>query len=125
MQGHARRIAQTYRANKGDWKQAAKDIRQPYWDFAANSVPPDEVITLTRVKITVPDGRRIDVTNPLHHYTFQSRSPFGVSTSDEWVTTRRYPTFSTFGVFDDTDRLKACVPNHCFAKNFRLSVSLP
>ena len=87
--------------------------------------PPDEVFVLTKVKIVVPDGRKIEVSNPLHHYNFQTRSPFGVSTSDEWVTTRRYPTFSTFGVFDDTDRLKEYVPNYCLAKNFGLSISLP
>jgi len=29
LQGHAKRIAETYRANKAEWRKAAEDLRQP------------------------------------------------------------------------------------------------
>ena len=45
LQRRARDIAKTYQADKERWIEAAEKIRQPYWDYALNAVPPAEVLT--------------------------------------------------------------------------------
>lgn len=54
------------------WKEAAADLRQPYWDWAANLAPPREVLQLRNLSILQPDGTELDVVNPLFSYRFAS-----------------------------------------------------
>jgi tyrosinase len=44
-------------------------LRAPYWDWAANLVPPAEVYRRPVVKIQTPDGEK-EVPNPLVSYKF-------------------------------------------------------
>lgn len=72
MQKQAVRIAATYKVDKIAWERAALEIRQPYWDWAAKSVPPNEVLSPTQVEITDPDGRVVYMDNPLYNYEFSA-----------------------------------------------------
>ncbi|KAF8988417.1 hypothetical protein BDQ17DRAFT_1374127, partial [Cyathus striatus] len=42
----AKAIADTYTVNKASWQAAANALRQPFWDWARNAVPPAQVISL-------------------------------------------------------------------------------
>jgi tyrosinase len=67
-------------------------LRAPYWDWATNSVPPAEVVSLTTVTIlAAPDGNPTDVTNPLYQYTFNPIDPSFPSPYQYWQTTIRSP----------------------------------
>lgn len=101
---HTLEIAATYKADQASWVQAATNMRQPYWDWATQAVPPPEVISLDKVTITTPDGKNTAVNNPLKHYTFHPISPSFPAPYNKWQTTRRYPT-RTAGK-DDDNRLK-------------------
>ena len=97
LQQNALAIAQTYK-DKERWVSAAQNLRAPYWDWATNSVPPPEVISLTTVTISAaPDGNPTDVTNPLYQYTFHPIDPSFTSTNpnrppyQDWQTTIRSP----------------------------------
>lgn len=62
------------------WKSAALNLRAPYWDWAANIVPPEEVISKATLDIlAAPNGELTQVTNPLLQYTFNpiDKSFFG------------------------------------------------
>ena len=72
MQKQAVRIAATYEVDKIAWERAALEIRQPYWDWAAKSVPPNEVLSSAQVEITGPDGSVVPVDNPLYNYEFSA-----------------------------------------------------
>ncbi len=85
-------IAETYTVDKERWKQAAADLRQPFWDWAKNAVPPPEVISLERVKITRPDGSTVLVDNPFLRYRFQSSVSDIPDKLRHWPTTLRRPT---------------------------------
>ncbi|KAK0480190.1 photo-regulated tyrosinase [Armillaria novae-zelandiae] len=92
LQQHAIAIAEKYTVDQERWKAAAANLRAPYWDWAANSVPPAEVISLTTVNIIKPDGTLGPVANPLLKYAFH---PIDSSFTDEysmWPTTLRHPT---------------------------------
>ena len=125
MQDHAKRIAATYRVDPEGWRKAADEIRQPYWDWAVNSVPPDEVIALQQVNITTPDGNVTAVDNPLYQYAFHPVDPSFPDPYSNWGTTLRQPTTTGSDAVDDVDLIKRYVPNHCFAETLRSSVSLP
>jgi len=122
MQGHAKKFAEKYRDDQEAWKKAAEEIRQPYWDWAACAIPPDEVIALDRVVILTPNGRK-EVDNPLHHYSFESPH-FQGTEFHKYRCTHRYPVIGTKTVYDDIDRLRECVPIRFFVETFRLRVSL-
>lgn len=109
MNGHAQQIADTYAADKDAWKQAAVNLRQPYWDWAANSVPPPQVISLPQVEITTPDGQRRNVSNPLMRYTFHPIDPSFYSPYSQWNTTLRQPDTTAPNAKDDVSRLKRWV----------------
>ncbi|KAH9080397.1 photo-regulated tyrosinase [Lactarius deliciosus] len=94
MQQHALEIANTYQVNKDRWVTAAQNLRAPYWDWATNSVPPDEVISKTTVNIVTPDGRTTSVANPLLKYTFNPIDASFPAPYRNWRTTIRNPTSS-------------------------------
>ncbi|KAH9988351.1 hypothetical protein BJV77DRAFT_1061440 [Russula vinacea] len=75
LQQHALDVAKTYRNDQQLWLDAAQNLRAPYWDWATNSVPPPEVISLQTVNITMPDGKTSSVPNPLLQYTFNPVDP--------------------------------------------------
>jgi len=113
MQQHAQTIAQKYQTDQDRWINAAANIRQPYWDWASNTVPPPEVISLTKVTITTPDGRRTSVDNPLYHYKFHPIDGSFPDPYSGWKTTLRQPTSESPNARDNVSRLK------------RLTFSLP
>lgn len=91
LQQHALEIANTYQVNKQHWVTVAQNLRAPYWDWATNSVPPDEVISLETVNIITPDGRKTSVANPLLKYTFNPIDPSFPAPYKYWKTTIRHP----------------------------------
>ncbi|KAF5372536.1 hypothetical protein D9758_005295 [Tetrapyrgos nigripes] len=97
IQAEAVKIAATYTsADAQRFKDAAQNLRQPFWDWARNSVPPAEVISLDQVTIAAaPDGKRVPVTNPLRRYTFHPIDKSFPRPYSVWKTTVRYPTSST------------------------------
>jgi tyrosinase len=44
-------------------------LRAPYWDWAADVIPPEEVYALKELNILTPNGYN-DVRNPLLSYKF-------------------------------------------------------
>ncbi|KAF9044148.1 tyrosinase [Panaeolus papilionaceus] len=92
LQKHALEIAQTYTVNQAAWVAAANALRQPYWDWARNATPPPEVISLTQVPITGPNGTRITVNNPLVAYRFHPIDRSFPRPYSSWPTTLRQPT---------------------------------
>ncbi|EKM78992.1 hypothetical protein AGABI1DRAFT_85838 [Agaricus bisporus var. burnettii JB137-S8] len=83
--------------NKEEWLQAAKDLRQPYWDWGywPNDPDflslPDEVVRLEEVEITDFDGTRIKVENPIRRYKFHPIDPSFEGDFAQWPTSVRYP----------------------------------
>lgn len=73
VQKHALQIANEYTTEKEEWKKAALDLRQPYWDWAkpGGATPPDLILSRATVRINTPKGFR-DVENPLLFYSFKS-----------------------------------------------------
>jgi tyrosinase len=90
MQQHAIVIAQQYQ-DQQRWSSAAQNLRAPYWDWATNSVPPPEVISLESVNIITPDGNTTSVPNPLFQYTFNPIDPSFPNPYSNWQTTIRHP----------------------------------
>ena len=91
MQKHAIDIAGKYRVNRDTWQTEAHNLRAPYWDWATNSVPPPEVVSLQSVKIIDFDGSTISVPNPLFQYTFHPIDPSFPPPYSKWQTTLRHP----------------------------------
>lgn len=106
MQQHALEIANTYQVNKDRWVTAAQNLRAPYWDWATNSVPPDEVISNTTVNIVTPDGRTTSVANPLLKYTFNPIDASFPAPYKNWRTTIRNPTSSGANATTNVQGLK-------------------
>lgn len=90
MQQHALDIANQYQ-DQQRWSSAAQNLRAPYWDWATNSVPPPEVISLQTVDITTPDGNTTTVPNPLYQYTFNPIDNSFPAPYQDWQTTIRHP----------------------------------
>ncbi|KAJ8073000.1 hypothetical protein PM082_019866 [Marasmius tenuissimus] len=93
IQDEATKIAETYTYEKECFIDAARNLRQPYWDWAKKSVPPPEVISMDSLTIRVFDGEKGSVANPFRRYTFNPLlssfkfpKPF-----DMWQTTLRHP----------------------------------
>ncbi|KIP02309.1 hypothetical protein PHLGIDRAFT_130799 [Phlebiopsis gigantea 11061_1 CR5-6] len=91
LQQHAIEIAKTYTVDREGWNKAAQDMRTPYWDWAATSVPPKEVSSLEQVEIVRYDGARVKVPNPLIRYHFHPIDPSFPSPYDQWQITVRHP----------------------------------
>ncbi|KAF7324006.1 Photo-regulated tyrosinase [Mycena kentingensis (nom. inval.)] len=100
IQQRAATIAQTY---VPAWQQAymtgAASLRLPYWDWAANIMPPDAIIASTTVTIRKPDGFTHSVPNPFLAYTFNPGPPpasWGFyAPYSLWTTTLRHPSDDT------------------------------
>lgn len=107
MQQRAKEVAATYTTpDKAEWVKAAEDIRQPFWDWAANAVPPDQVIASKQVTITGHDGRRVTVDNPLYHYTFHPIDKSFPRPFSSWPTTLRQPLTTRPNATDNVAKLK-------------------
>lgn len=112
IQQHAKQIAATYQVDPTGWKKAADDLRQPFWDWARNSTPPDEVIALKKVTIVNPSGQKVAVDNPLYHYVFHPIDPsFRGTRYSQWPTTLRQPTSSGANATDNVAQLKRILSN--------------
>ncbi|KAF9064242.1 common central domain of tyrosinase-domain-containing protein [Rhodocollybia butyracea] len=87
------------------WKQAAKELRFPFWDWAAKKVQTEGVpvvLTCDKVMIYLPQNRSIEVDNPLEFYGFKSipdgfedevldpSNPEATAYFKEWTRTFRY-----------------------------------
>lgn len=96
-------------------------MRQPYWDWAANAIPPDQVIALKQVAITGPNGQKITVDNPLYHYKFHPIDPSFPDPFSQWPTTLRQPNSERPNATDNVTRLKKFVSltsiRFCFLKS--------
>ncbi|KAG8983087.1 hypothetical protein FRB93_007678 [Tulasnella sp. JGI-2019a] len=75
LHDHALQIAEQYTVDKDAWKAAAFKLRSPYWDWASEAVPPDEVIKNENVQIILKDGKKGPFKNPLLGYTFKPGFP--------------------------------------------------
>ncbi|EEB90597.1 hypothetical protein MPER_11172, partial [Moniliophthora perniciosa FA553] len=95
LQTAAVKIASTYTVNAEQFQAAAQNLRQPYWDWAANSTPPTQVISDDQVTIITSDGSRKSVPNPLRRYTFNPIDRSFPRPYSLWRTTYRYPTSTT------------------------------
>ena len=102
-------IAATYTVDTKDWKQAATDLRQPYWDWALNAIPPAQVIAQKQVTITNKDGKQVQVNNPLYHYKFHPIDPSFPDPYSGWPTTLRQPTSQDANATDDIAMLQKYV----------------
>ncbi|KAF8903867.1 tyrosinase [Gymnopilus junonius] len=107
IQQHALEVAATYTVDQASWKQAALDLRQPFWDWAKNAVPPDEVIALKQVSITGPNGKKVTVDNPLYHYKFHPIDSSFPEPYSGWQTTLRQPNSTQPDATDNVPRLKS------------------
>jgi tyrosinase len=112
IQARAVQIAATYKVDTARWNQAAADLRQPYWDWALNSVPPTQIISDQKVNIITPDGRRTLVDNPFVRYRFHpdGSSPTPAPTPFlRYNTTLRHPKNTASGVVEDIDELTSAL----------------
>lgn len=99
-------IADTYTIDKPRWQKAAADLRQPFWDWARNSVPPAEVISMSKVTIATPDGKQTQIDNPLFHYRFHPIEPTFPEPYINWPTTLRHPNSSGPSAKDNVAELQ-------------------
>ncbi|KAF8990391.1 tyrosinase [Cyathus striatus] len=107
----AKAIADTYTVNKASWQAAANTLRQPFWDWARNAVPPAEVISLQNVTITTPDGKRTSVSNPLVRYRFHPIDQSFPTPYSGWQTTLRQPNNKSSSATDNVKRLRSILRN--------------
>jgi len=115
----ARQIAQKYSTDQDSWIQAAASLRQPYWDWARNAVPPPEVISLQQVTITTPNGRKA-VDNPLIRYKFHPIDQSFPDPYDQWRTTLRQPNSTGPNAKDNVTRLTKYVDFQILIYSFTL-----
>ncbi|GAW02360.1 tyrosinase [Lentinula edodes] len=107
IQAAAVDIAATYIVDRARYQDAALNLRQPYWDWARNPVPPPEVISLDEVTIVNPSGEKISVPNPLRRYTFHPIDPSFPEPYQSWSTTLRHPLSDDANASDNVPELKA------------------
>ncbi|KAJ7658138.1 common central domain of tyrosinase-domain-containing protein [Mycena polygramma] len=107
LQTAAMKIAATYTVDQACFKQAALNLRQPYWDWSLNAVPPAEVIALKKVTIITPNGQKTHVDNPLYCYTFHPIDPSFPPPFSNWTTTLRQPSTNAPDAEDDVSDLRS------------------
>jgi tyrosinase len=83
--------------DKEEWKQAARDIRQPYWDWGYWPNDPDyvslppECITMEELEIIDFDGKKVKIVNPMMRYKFHPIDPSFEGDFANWEYSIRYP----------------------------------
>ncbi|KAF9069697.1 tyrosinase [Rhodocollybia butyracea] len=107
IQRAAVNIAESYTVDKARYQNAARVLRQPYWDWASNAVPPPEVISLDQVTIVNPAGHKVSVPNPLRRYTFHPIDPSFPEPYASWPTTLRHPLSEDPNATDNVKELTA------------------
>ncbi|KAJ4488015.1 tyrosinase [Lentinula aciculospora] len=107
IQAAAIKIAATYTVDKARYQDAALNLRQPYWDWARNAVPPPEVISLDKVTIVNPGGQKVSVPNPLRRYTFHPIDPSFPEPYQSWPSTLRHPLTEDPNAKDNIPQLTA------------------
>ena len=113
LQKRAVEIANTYKVDSAGWKQAAKDIRHPYWDWAVHATPPAEIISLTSVTITDMNGYKISVNNPFYAFVFPPNEINGFEGNyQQWPTTLRRPMSANAAAQSNVPELIKCVSLH-------------
>lgn len=126
LQSHALEIAKLYTVDKDRWIAEATQFRVPYWDWASQAVPPDEVIRQQQVAIITPDsnGKKVLVPNPFLHYTFHPVDPSFEKPFASWRTTLRHPKpVNSPNAKSDVDELITLVFPPCLLNLF-LTISL-
>jgi len=107
IQQHAVEIANKYTTpDAADWKKAAADLRQPFWDWASNIIPPDEVIATAKVSIITSNGATSLVDNPFLRYRFHPIEPTFPAPFSKWPTTLRQPTSTAPNAQSNVAQLK-------------------
>jgi tyrosinase len=92
IQSEAAKIAATYTSNiKDQYVNAAKVLRQPFWDWASNMTPPAEIITLDQVEYVAPSGKTEKMDNPFRRYKFQTTPSSFPDAYKAWTQTLRHP----------------------------------
>ncbi|KIY70745.1 Di-copper centre-containing protein [Cylindrobasidium torrendii FP15055 ss-10] len=108
IQAEAAKIAATYTDSLRDrFVSAAETLRQPYWDWASNIVPPDEVYLLDEVQYLAPSGNYETMANPFKRYTFQNSSYQRFNSPyNQWPSTIRQPSSQDSSATDNTSLLQ-------------------
>jgi tyrosinase len=92
-------IAEKYEGDQEEiYKLAALELRQPYWDWASNIIPPEDIINRETIVYNAPPfGEEMRMSNPFRRYTFSEPIDPSFKTKDEdWTkyqTTIRYPKY--------------------------------
>lgn len=109
IQDRAQKIAALYNTpDAAEWKTAAENLRQPFWDWSKNAIPPDEVISMDQVNIILSDGRTLPVDNPFLQYRFHPKEDsFNPERFRNWPTTLRNPQSDQPDAKSDVDVLKS------------------
>lgn len=108
LQSHVLEVANTYTSSdKAEWQDAANRFRIPYWDWAANSVPPSQVISDQNVTIlAAPDASSQSVKNPLLAYHFHPVTDGHFDAPwNHWQSTIRCPDSQSRNAQTDVDEL--------------------
>lgn len=107
LQSHAVQIANKYTtSDKAQYQNAATNLRVPYWDWAANAVPPDEVIKKTSLSVTGPNGKPLTLNpNPLYGYNFKGGADKFPSPYSVWKKTLRHATNDTASAVNNVQEL--------------------
>ncbi|KIY62440.1 Di-copper centre-containing protein [Cylindrobasidium torrendii FP15055 ss-10] len=108
IQAEAATIANTYTpALRATFQNAASVLRQPYWDWAANALPPVQVYQLDTISYRAPNGNIATMANPFRRYAFQNNShqSFPNSPYNQWPTTLRQPTSTSASATDNIPSL--------------------
>ncbi|KAI0737489.1 tyrosinase [Irpex lacteus] len=102
-------IAKEYKdSDSKQWADAAESLRMPYWDWANDALPPDEVIQYETISIITPHGKA-EVFNPLYSFAFKEDTkdfPKRPTDFSKWKTTLRYPTSRDSSAKSDVATLK-------------------
>jgi tyrosinase len=107
LQQHAVGLAATYKKDKAEWQKAAADLRQPFWDWGRNAVPPDEIIFLQKLAIIKPNGAKAQVDNPFLRYIFRPVEPTFTGPYRAWQATVRHPATAAPDAPSDVPTLRA------------------
>jgi tyrosinase len=93
LQGAAIEAAKKFTVDQEAWTQAAQDLRQPYWDWGFELVPPDEVIRTEQIQIVDYNGEHVSVHNPILRYQFHPIDPSfkPYANFNSWKSTVRNP----------------------------------